>query len=193
MFSTTWVGFGLFLAIIGWVSCTGRNSAPPLLEVNLHSGIKNLGNVGDPETEFLKNKKWTADRIELGKEVDGVQFSYALHFREIGTRIYFRRDRVALIEIQEPFQGTIQGQRNFKLFTFGPPPEKTWEAILLKEFGPPQTKASGGRFGAEALFYPWGDISYNNNGANELAIYRDPEISRFRQKNFGRDISFFSR
>jgi hypothetical protein len=38
------------------------------------------------------------------------------------------------------------------------------------------------------MFYPWGDISYNRMGTNELAIYRDPSISSFRQKHFGRDL-----
>ena len=72
-------------------------------------------------------------------------------------------------------------------------PPNGWEEYLVRELGDPVLRASGGTFGSEALFYAWGDISYNHSGPNEIAIYKDPDIITYRQSNFGRDMRLFKK
>jgi hypothetical protein len=163
------------------------------LELSLYSGIRQLVNINDPEEKILKRSAWTPERTDLSQDpgVDRVKFSHMLFFKEIGTRAYFRNGRVALIEIQDPFQGVVQGKKLsvFKLEKASP--TTTWDDILTNEFGPPNFRSGGGTFSSEDLFYSWGDISYNANGPNEIAIYRDPEIVKYRQNSFGRKINLF--
>lgn len=185
---------GVCLSLLFAMSCTGGKEAPISMEVNLYSGVQDFAKIGDSEGSIVERaKKWNAEIVDLGKPAVGEErlaFTKYYHFKDLGMKLYYRNTRVALIELQEPFRGNIQGKR-LKVFSFAPPSGSTWEELLVKEFGAPVVKASGGRFGAEAFFYSWGDISFNRMGPNELALYRDPEISNYRQKNFGRDVKFF--
>jgi hypothetical protein len=171
-------------------SCFDTVKSTANLEINLYSGIRGVANLGDSWSQVQQVCKWRTVSLELpsGSDENRIQFSEAHSIPDLGTRLYFRDGRIALIEIQEPFKGSIQG-KTLKLFDFKPPPDKSWDDVLQLQFGPPLARASGGRFGSEANFYSWGDISYNRMGTNELAIYRDATISNFRQKHFGRDIS----
>ena len=171
--------------------CT-RSAPRPEHDVSLYSGLRDIVTLGDSETQVLQRARGAPERMQISNDPGllKLRFSHLFNFRENGTRVYFRHGRVALIAAQEPFRGKVQGKR-LTLFKFGPPPENTWEEVLTRELGEPLARASGGRFGSEAFFYPWGDISYNRMGPNEIALYRDPDVSRYRLKNFGREVKFF--
>lgn len=174
-------------------SCTQRGPSSVGLELSLHTGIRQLVNIGDSEEKIMERSRsqWKPERVDLSQDpgVERVKFSHMLFFKEIGTRAYFRNGRVALIEVQDPFLGVVQGKKIevFKLAKSALP----WDQVLIGELGDPTMRAGGGTFGSEALYYGWGDISFNANGPNEIAIYRDPEIVKFRQTNFGRKINLF--
>jgi hypothetical protein len=179
-----------FVVPLALVPACFENGPPAThLEISLYSGIRGVANLGDSWLQVKQASKWPTEAIPLpsGSDEDAIKFSEAYAIPAIGTKVYLREGRVALIEIQEPFHGSIQG-KSIKLFDFRLPKEKSWEDVLTLAFGQSIAQASGGRLGSQAMFYPWGDISYNRMGTNELAIYRDPTISSFRQKHFGRDI-----
>lgn len=178
----------------GWSACIRRRAPEVTFEVNLYSGIPEFAKLGDSE-ETLKDrtKRLEPEISELPPRTvasDQPNFTKVYYFRDYGLRAFFQAARVALIQLQDPFRGTIQGKK-LQIFSFAPPEGASWEDLLIREFGTPVVKASGGRFGSEGFFYSWGDISFNRMGPNELAIYRDSLISNFRQKNFGRDVKFF--
>ena len=174
-------------------ACIRKKAPPAIMEVNLYSGVQDFVKIGDSEGQIIdRGKKLEPEIAELPPKAadERLSFSKVYRFRSLGMRLYFQQGRVSLIELQEPFRGNIQGKR-LQIFSFAAPQGSTWEDLLTKGFGVPLVKASGGRFGAEAFFYSWGDVSFNRMGPNELAIYRDREISNYRQKNFGRDVKFF--
>lgn len=178
------------LACLALVGCT--EPPPPEHDLSLYSGIRSLVSLGDTEAQMRQRSELAPERTpasaEPGLEKAGI--SHIFTFKDRGTRVYFKGGRAVWIAMQEPFRGTIQGKK-LKIFTFAAPGEKTWEEILVRELGEPSARAAGGRLGSEALFYPWGDISYNKMGPNEVALYRDQEIARMRLRNFGRDVKFF--
>ncbi len=178
----------------GMSACTEKIDVPKSLEVNLYSGVPEFAKLGDSEGQLLdRSKKIKPEITDLTRKItseDKLSFTKILTFKPLGMRVYFRHGRVALIELQEPFRGAIQGKK-LQVFSFATPTGGSWEETLIKEFGNPVVRASGGRFGSEAFFYSWGDISFNRMGPNELAIYRDTDLSAFRQKAFGRDVKFF--
>ncbi len=181
------------LVVLGTVACTQQRSPSSLgLELSLYSGIRQIVNIGDPEDKVLRAApQWTPERVDLSADpgVDRVKFSHMLFFKEIGTRAYFRNGRVALIEVQDPFEGVVQGKK-LRVFRMSPT-TPSWEANLITELGMPSARAGGGTFGSEALYYEWGDVSFNGSGPNEIAIYRDPVIAKYRQNHFGRKIKLF--
>lgn len=172
----------------------GRRSEKPF-DVNLYSGIQDLAKIDDSEPKLLERAKaWSYEVSETPRDIaedrNRLVFPKVFHFKDVGMRVYLRQGRVALIELQEPFRGVIQGKK-LQVFSFAAPEGTSWEDALVREFGSPTVRASGGRFGAESFFYSWGDVSFNRMGPNQLAIYRDKDISNFRQKSFGRDVKFF--
>lgn len=178
-----------------FVACTTTQKEPPEMDINLYSGIRNFVRLGIPEDVLKKNTSFPAERVEIqsrspAASLEQVEVTHYLDFRTVGTKVYFRQDRAVLIEIQDPFKGKIQG-KNLDLFQMSKPEKGSWEASLERIFGGPVARASGGSFGEECLFYPWGDISYNRNGPSQLALYRDQSISRYRQKSFGRELRLF--
>jgi len=176
-------------------ACTKKiDNLPKSLEVNLYSGVPEFAKLGDSEGQLLERSKILKPEItEIPRQPnseDRLSFTKILSYKPVGVRVYMRHNRVALIELQEPFRGNISGKK-LQVFSFAPPSGDSWEAALIKEFGNPAVRASGGRFGSEAFFYSWGDVSFNRMGPNEIAIYRDSDISNVRQKSFGRDVKFF--
>lgn len=182
----------LFLCFSACLDDDRSPSTDSLIEVSLFTGIPGVGRLGESmkqvadHTQFAFTEAQVDPESELGKI--GVGTVYV--FKDVGAKVYFKRDGVAMITTQEPFKGVIKGKK-IRLFTFSVPPVSDWESLLLKELGAPQSRASGGRLGSEGLFYNWGDISYNRMGPNELALYRNPEITSYRLKNFGRELQLF--
>jgi len=162
------------------------------MDLNIYAGIDDLVRLSDTETQIATRTKRERKKIDLGDntEFKALRLAYLLHFKDAGVKAYFRNGRVALLEVQEPFHGTIQNKR-IKIFPFNIPTGGSWEEALKREFGAPQASVSGGRLGSQALFYSWGDISFNGMGPNQIALYRDAEISTYRQNNFGRVVEFF--
>jgi hypothetical protein len=182
---------GLVAATSG---CIRKREVPPMV-IHLYSGIRNFVKLGDSELDVKRVAGLSYDQENIPADppastLRAVQVSHLFYYKDIGTKIYFREGRVVLIETQEPFKGEIQG-KNLKVFFFELRQDKTWGEVLEREFGSPLARGAGGRFGAEALFYPWGDISFNRMGPNEIALYTDPAISLYRQRNFGREIRLF--
>lgn len=179
------------------ISCIRKPAAKmPEMRVALYSGVRNFVNMNDSETVLQKRlKDYAAEKVEVKGDnlatLAHLKISHVTRYPELGITAYFKKNRVALIELQEPFKGEIQGKQ-IKIFEIENAPEgKTWKKVLQRKFGSPNARGSGGTFGSEALFYTWGDISYNKNGINQVSIYRDRDISIYRQKNFGRKMELF--
>jgi len=188
--------WGLFLLSVILACATPRSGlATEAHDVNLNSGIRGIASLGDSESQIQQRNKHLPAKTTVKEEpgLERLKFTHFYYIQEMGARVYFRNGRVELIAIQEPFRGAVQGT-SLRVFSLTALPEgKKWDSVLTRELGGPSSRASGGRFGSEALFYAWGDISFNRSGPNEIAIYREQDISRYRQKNFGRDITFFKK
>jgi hypothetical protein len=186
--------FGLF--VFGTLlSAVSQGSDVGSYQVNLFNGIRGVVNLGDSPSQLkerFKREPTSVIKVPAGGDLAGLKVDQCLEYKDIGANVYFRNGKIVLIEIQDPFKGEIQGKK-LKLFSFGPAPEgsKSWEEALIRHFGTPGTRASSGRFGAESFFYNWGDIAFTKNGPNQVALYREPEIAVWRQKNFGRNVKFF--
>jgi hypothetical protein len=174
-------------------SCT-RKETPVVanMELSLYSGIRQLVNINETEEKVLERAPYKPERVDLSAEpgVDRIKFTHLLFFKEVGVRAYFRNGRVALIEVQDPFNGRVQGHK-LNIFSLSNADPHHWDQLLMAELGTPNARMGGGTFGSEALYYSWGDIAFNAKGPNELAIYRDPSIAIYRQTNFGRKIKIF--
>jgi len=184
--------FGAFASLL-FASCTRKQAKEiPRFKINLYSGVEGLAKLGYSEMTVLKSPQWEYKEILLTsiKEAEKFGFNRIVEFPDIGMRVYFRRRRAALIEVQEPFKGDIVGKK-LALFTFSLPPANSWRDELIKHFGHPQSEASGGRLGSRAIFYPWGDVTFNRMGPNELALHRNPKVAEFRRRNFGRLVKLF--
>jgi hypothetical protein len=161
--------------------------------VNLYSGVPQIALLGESPEEVKARLPSEPKKTDLkdNAELTALGFSEMYECSDIGMRIYIRRGKVALIEIQEPFQGSIRGKK-VNLFSISKPTHGAWADDITAQFGAPDLQASGGRLGSQSFFYPWGDISFNGLGPNELALYRDPQIVAYREHNFGRVVKFFS-
>jgi hypothetical protein len=183
---------GLLATVFIFGGCIRRDaSSLPPLELSLYLGIDHLVRLSDTEGEILAHSQGLGKKSDLPSDLAALKFTAMVSMDVVGVRAYVRNGRVALIEVQDPFKGGIQG-RKIKLFPFKLPPGNTWDEALIREFGEPSLRASGGRFGSEALFYSWGDLSFNRMGPNQIAVYRDPDIAQYRKQNFGRNINFWS-
>lgn len=189
----------LFLGValaLGSAACIKKAEEPSELAINLYTGIRNFVSLGDTEADVKRLTQYTFVQEEITPEaanapLSEIKVTHLFYYKDIGTKLYFRDGRVVLMEIQEPFKGAISG-KTIKLFQFEARADtKSWGEVLEREFGPSTARGSGGRFGAEALYYSWGDISYNRMGPNEIALYTDSTITGYRQRTFGREIRLF--
>jgi hypothetical protein len=184
------------LAILAYgtlVSCTHKAPPPSIpLRLSFYAGISKVARMGDPESLVLKNTLFKAvpEPVDAASDLGKLGFTKIISFDEIGVRVFIRHSQVAMIEVHDHFPGVIEGKGN-KPFGAPTPPEKGWEEALVQLYGFPQTRATGGRLGSAALFYSWGDISFNRVGPNEIALYQAPDIAAFRQKDFGQGLSLF--
>lgn len=161
------------------------------IEVSLFTGIPGYMVLGDSKAKVLKSITQKPDSASsLPEGMDKLNISELAIYRDLGIRAYFRQNHVVLIEIQQPFTGPVRGKKMF-LFNFVRPPGKTWEEFLEKLLGAPLARAAGGKFGAKAMYYNWGDVSFNNMGPNQIAIYRDTAIHNYRLKHFGSGLELF--
>lgn len=162
------------------------------LIISLNSGIRGYVVIGDREDSVISRCPWEAKKTVIPKSsmLASLRFTTLIFYPQIGTRIYFRNGKVGLIEIQDPFQGEIQGKK-LRVFRMSAAAPGKWADVLIQEFGIPQAQVAGGVMNSEGLFYKWGDMSFNASGPNEIAIYRDPQLLKFRQKNFGRKLELF--
>ena len=183
---------GLFkwLPLLGvWLLAQTLNP-PPDYEVSLFTGIPKLAKLGDSYQILTQTIPHPYEALPLPEapEFQVLKISQAVLYPALGLRIYFRREGAVLITIQEPFKGKIRSKK-IDLFPFARSPAGTWEAYLIKQLGIPDFTVSGGRLNSKGLFYSWGDISFNAMGPNQLALYREPSIAKYREKNFGREIT----
>lgn len=174
-------------------SCIKRQtSSIPNLQLSLHSGIEQLVRLNDTEEQMQARGNIRGDREEIStsSELGQLKFTHLVHFKEAGIKAYFRAGRVALIEVQDPFSGSIVGRR-LPVFPFSRLEDKTWEDTLIREFGSPLEKSTGGRLSSDLLLYSWGDVAYNGLGPNQFAIYKDEDVASYRKRNFGRVLKFW--
>ena len=182
----SWVGLSLAVA------CTKPAPPPIPLTLSLYGGISRVARMGDPEFQVLSNPLWHAKKENVSDtDLRQLQILEKTTLPTIGVTIYFRRRQVVLIEIHEPFAGTVEG---FTIKAFGQPTPAGmgWEQALIKRFGFPSVRAAGGKFGSQALYYSWGDVVYDKVGPIEYAIYQAPDVANYRQNNFGKHIQLFN-
>ena len=190
-----WVYPIIFFILTLSASCTKPQTAKlPDPRINLSTGIQSLARLGESEAAVLqRTAAWNQKKIPLSSlnQTDMPAFNHVIFFPDFGTRVYFLRGLVALIEVQEPFQGGIVG-KELSVFALKPPPGESWRGALIRQFGPPEYEVAGGRLRSRSLFYSWGDVAFNRMGPNELALHRNTKVKQYREKNFGRVIQFFS-
>ena len=189
------ISIATFLLIPVLIGCFDQSRNPnsgTLIELSLYTGAPGIARLGESLSSVTSNTKYAYERHSIASDspLGKLGFIEFIQMREVGSKVYFRRDGVGMILAQEPFRGIIKGKK-VHLFSFSVPPVSNWESHLIKELGPPDARASGGRFGSEGLFYNWGDISYNRMGTNEVALYRNPELTKYRLTNFGRELQLF--
>jgi len=156
--------------------------------VSVYTGIPDLVRLGDPPSVTLRQIKKKSVEVPIeSAELQELKIEKILHFPEIGLKVFYRGQKAALILLQEPFNGLLRTS-NIKLFPFESAPEGSWEEYLIKKLGKPQWIISGGKLNSKGLFYPWGDIAFNAMGPNQLALYRDNALFKFREKDFGREL-----
>jgi len=179
----------LTLGALAWFFSISLFAETASFEVSLFTGISGLLKLGDSYNKVTTAISSPFEKLTLAetKEVTQLKLSDVIFFKQWGLKVYFRKNGAVLITLQEPFKGNVR-TKNIALFPFGPCPTGDWELFLTKELGIPDFKLTGGRFNSASLFYSWGDMSFNNNGPNELALYRDPLVRKFREKNFGREL-----
>lgn len=181
-----------FVIFLG-VGCVRRDtSSIPKLQLSLHSGLEQLVRLNDTEEQMLARGSIRGKRSDIApsSELGQLKFSHSFEFKEVGIRAYFRTGRVSLIEVQDPFSGAIVGRR-LVVFPFARLEDRTWEETLIREFGTPLEKSSGGRLSSDLLLYSWGDIAFNGLGPNQFGVYRDEDVAAYRKRNFGRVIKFW--
>lgn len=172
-------------------ACTNPDESPRL-EVSLYAGIPALAKIGDSREAVKERGRFSPSRAlsSIDESLTKIGITDAFFYSKIGTRVYFRADHVVLIELQEPFRGIVKTS-NLPIFPFALPPGNSWEELLVKDFGPPTNRVQGGRLASDSLFYNWGDISYNRMGPNQIALYRDTDIRKYRETSFGRVIEMW--
>lgn len=160
--------------------------------INLYSGIADVAYLGEHESQVMR-RKWRFNEVAVSSDSSAKNLGVEriVEMPEIGVKVYFKRQLVTLIEIQDPFPGYILG-RNDPLFSFSLARQDSWREDLIRQLGKPVQEATGGRLGSHALFYRWGDIAFNRMGPNQVALYRIPDVIPYREKNFGRVIKFFA-
>lgn len=162
-------------------------------EVSLFTGISPLIKLGDPLTSVSKSisqKGSKSDLSDFAEHAD-CKIVEGLSFKKLGITAYFNRSGVALIILEEPFKGSIRSKK-INLFALGPPPNSgTWGEFITKELGPPDFVVTGGNLNSTGFFYSWGDITFNASGPNQVALYRDVAIKKYREKYFGRKLKMF--
>jgi hypothetical protein len=107
-----------------------------------YSGIVGLIQLGDTEQAILSRVKWTNKRAELPKShgLAKMRFSHMMYFPDGGVRAYFRNDKVALIEVQNPFSGEVQGTRLSVFKLTSTQQSEKWDEVIQNEFGPPTAR-----------------------------------------------------
>lgn len=186
------MALGLFkwFPLLGvWLMAQTPNPLPTY-EVSLFTGIPKLAKLGDSYQVLTQTIPHSYESLPLPEapEFQALKISQAVLYPALGLRIYFRREGAVLITLQEPFKGKIRSKK-IDLFPFVRSPAGTWEEYLIKQLGIPDFTVSGGRLNSKGLFYSWGDISFNAMGPNQLALYREPSIAKYREKSFGREIT----
>jgi hypothetical protein len=183
----------IFIITLTQTACVRRGTTNVEgLTVSLYFGIEPWVRLGDSQSQVMSRLRGQWDKLDISgnAELAAAGVTEALKLSDHGVKAYFRNDRVVLIELQSPFEGKIQG-RKVVLFPYQGRALASWEETLKRDFGPPNSQASGGGLGSDCFFYSWGDISFNNVGANQLALYRDASIAAYRQKNYGRVLKIF--
>lgn len=162
-------------------------------EVSLFTGIPPLVKLGDPLSVVKKAIKASESKVDLAdfENCPDCKVSQGIQFDQLGLSIFFNRLGANLIIIQAPFKGSIRSKK-VELFPLGPPPSGgTWGDFITKELGAPDFIVTGGNLNSRGFFYSWGDISFNASGPNQLALYRDPNLRKYREKSFGRKLRIF--
>lgn len=180
--------------LLSGVTATAESKKTTSMLISRYSGVVGIAQIGDSEAAILSRVKWQSKKSPLPKNhaLTKIRFSHMVAFPESGIRAYFRNDKVALLEIQDPFLGEIQGTR-LRVFLLTNTKQEKWEDVLQAELGrQPRARYGNGKLNSEAFFYDWGDIAFNASGPNEIAVYRDPEIAKYRQTNFGRKLEMWS-
>jgi hypothetical protein len=159
-------------------------------EVSLFTGINPLIKLGDPQGVVGKAMPLTGSKVDLSEFSDfpDCKIVDGLIYKKLGITAYFNRSGAVLIILEEPFKGNIRSKK-INLFALGPSPGAgTWSDFLNKELGSPDFVVTGGSLNSTGFFYSWGDISFNASGPNQVALYRDPAVRKYREKFFGRRL-----
>ncbi len=163
------------------------------LEVSLFSGVDTIVRLDDTESDTMSRtpERCESEPIAVDSPLAELKFTQLCEYKSLGIKAYYRFGRVALLELQEPFHGVVKG-KNLRLFGLTRVAGKTWRDTLIQRFGAPGAESQGGRLSSQGLFYYWGDIAFNGQGPNQLALYRDQTIRTYRGQNFGRvlDLGF---
>lgn len=182
--------FLLFLALFTLPACFEDEGPEHPFEINLYTGVPGIARLSETYQQVTEKAKYKWEKIAIDEAfskklgiTDGVSFP------TMGVNVFFKRKSAAIIILQPPFKGRVM---NKKISIFDKNAEiNEWDKHLLKEFGTPEAKSSGGRLNAEIVFHSWGDITYTRVGPIEMTLYRDTEIKNYRINNFSSGQALF--
>lgn len=180
----------LFLVLITLPGCFGEEGPERPFEINLYTGIPGVVRLGETYQQVTDKAKYKWEKLEIDenlKKKSGI--TEGVTFPSLGISIFFKRKSTAIIIMNAPFKGNVM---NKKISVFHKNADTNeWDKHVLKEFGTPEAKASGGRLNSELSIYSWGDITLTRVGPIEMTMYRDSEVKNYRMNNFSSGQALF--
>jgi len=182
----------LWLLAVFMAGCWDLKRSEVILQVDLYSGVSEIALIGETQTEFDQHRRLILDRGPASSPggLESVGVSQVFDYSNVGTRVFMKAGRVAMISMRRPFRGEIENKK-MTLFETNRPRDKTWKEVLIEKLGNPIHEITAGIIGTSGLFYAWGDVAYNAMGPNEIALYRDYEIAKYRKDHLGEDVQIF--
>ncbi len=180
----------VFLVLITLPGCFGEDGPEHPFEINLFTGIPGVVRLSESYQQVTEKAKFKWEKLEVDENLKKkAGITEGINFTGLGINVFFKRKSAAIIIMNSPFKGNVM---NKKISVFHKNADTSeWDKHVLKEFGTPEAKASGGRLNSELSIYSWGDITLTRVGPIELSMYRDSEIKNYRMNNFSSGQSLF--
>ncbi len=184
------VKLALCLTLLMFPACFDDEGPETPFEINLYTGVPGVARLSETFQQVTEKTKYKWQKLEIPEDLakkigvtDGIAFS------GLGINVFFKRKSAVAIVLQPPFKGKVMNKR-IAIFDHNGDIQE-WDKHILKEFGAPNAKASGGRLNSEIVFHSWGDLTATRVGPIEMTLYRDADIKNYRMNNFSTGQALF--